>query len=98
MYVATMTYYFKKELFNEACKKWYDIVLSKLVEKEGFVGGMLMTKPDGKAVAIGFWDDKSFADKVMQSGIMSDLMKDLGEYMTRDPAHEDYEVAYYQLR
>ncbi len=98
MYVATMTYYFKRDRLDEACEKWYEVVLSKLVEKEGFAGGMLLTRPDGRALGIGFWDDRKFADEVMTSGIMKTLMEDLGDYMEKNPHHEDYEVKYYELR
>ncbi len=95
MYVATMKYHFVEGSLESACEIWRKAVLERAVLQKGFIRGFIMTSPSGRAIAVGMWEDKSFADEFMKTGVYKDLLSDFSTMLVLNPVHEAYEMKHY---
>lgn len=91
MYTATMRYHFKAEFFEPACGVWKNIVLEEAKKAPGLVRMQFLTnKP--YALAIGTWEDKSYAEAFMQTGVFKRLMEHLLNMTMKKPEPELWEL------
>lgn len=97
MYNAHMIYYFKENMLEEGVKKWKEAVFNKISKADGFIRVQLYTK-DNEMMAIGSWEDKSYAEAFMKTGIFKDLMASFGEYLESVPVNKSYELRYYESK
>lgn len=87
MYTATMRYKFKPEMFEVACGFWRNLVLEQAKKAPGLVRmEFLVAKPF--ALAIGTWEDKSFAEEFMQTGVFKRLLESLVGLTDAEPKAE----------
>lgn len=87
MYTATMKYKFKPEMFDIACGFWKNLVLEEAKKAPGLVRmQFLVAKP--YALAIGTWEDKTFAEQFMQTGVFKRLLDNLFGLTDADPEAE----------
>ncbi|HON29327.1 MAG TPA: hypothetical protein PLA64_13585, partial [Mesotoga infera] len=95
MYVATMKYRFVEGSMENACQIWRRAVLERAVLQKSFIRGFIMTSPSGRAIAVGMWEDKSFADEFMKTGVYKELLSNFSSMLVSNPVHEAYEMKYY---
>ncbi len=95
MYTATMNYLFKKESFDGACELWEQKVLGLAAAQPGFVRMQLLVRPP-EAMAIGTWEDESYAQAFMQTGVFKDLMETLQPYLETDPKARIWNLLYFK--
>jgi len=84
MYTATMLYTFKTSNFPEACAIWQRVVFERAQKQAGFVRMQFLTNCP-EAMAIGTWQDKSFAEAFMQTGVFRELMAQLESHCSALP-------------
>ncbi len=94
MYTATIEYTFKEEGFKEACEIWEKSVLTLARQQEGFVRMQFLTAPP-KALAMGTWQDASYAQAFMQTGVFKDLLEKLQPLLEGDPRPKIWDLAYF---
>lgn len=91
MYTATMRYSFKEKDFEEACRLWEEIVLAPAKNAKGLVRMQLLAaKP--KALAIGTWTEKKYAEEFMRTGIFKTLKERIVSMQTAEPESELWEL------
>ena len=87
MHTATMRYKFKPQYFEAACGIWKNIVLEEARKAPGLVDMyFLVNKPT--ALAIGIWEDKSYSETFMQTGVFKRLLEHLVNMTAEDPKPE----------
>ena len=94
MYTATIEYTFKEDRFDEACEIWEKSVLTLASKQQGFVRMQFLTAPP-KALAMGTWQDPSFAQAFMQTGVFKDLLEQLQPMLEGDPRSKIWDLAYF---
>ncbi|HBD95620.1 MAG: hypothetical protein A2015_11210 [Spirochaetes bacterium GWF1_31_7] len=94
MYTATMRYVFKSDFFMEGCRIWNDTVMIKAIGTPGLVRMQLLTGKS-EALAVGTWEDKSFAEQFMQSGVFKVLLEKLSGMLISDPIPEQWNLTYF---
>ena len=91
MYTATMRYSFKPEVFEVACGFWRNLVLEEAKKAPGLVRmQLLVAKP--AALAIGTWEDKSYAEAFMRTGVFKRLLEHLTGLTAAEPKSELWEL------
>ncbi len=91
MYTATMRYSFKPEVFEVACGFWRNLVLEEAKKAPGLVRmQFLVAKPT--ALAIGTWEDKSYAEAFMRTGVFKRLLEHLVGLTAAEPKSELWEL------
>jgi hypothetical protein len=94
VYVAVMRYHFREESLERACEIWKEAVLERATGREGFIRAFIMTGTGGKALAVGMWEDKRYADEFMKTGVFKELLSDFTDMMVANPEHEAYEMKF----
>lgn len=95
MYTATMRYHFKEAFFSEACAIWEKEIIDQAKKHQGFVRMQFLTaKP--KALAIGTWKDKKYAENFMQSGAFKQLMQKIKGMLQEEPRPEIWNLLYFE--
>ncbi len=94
MYTATVEYTFKEDQFDEACRIWQESVLELARKQKGFVRMQFLTASP-MALAMGTWEDASFAQAFMQTGVFKDLLAKLGPMLTGEPRPKIWDLAYF---
>ena len=95
MYTATMLYNFKSDGFEKACKIWKSEVMELAKNQEGFVRMQFLTaKP--KAMAIGTWQKKEFAQEFMATGVFIKLMEKLEPLLLEKPIPSVWDLKYFE--
>lgn len=95
MYTATMTYRFKEEGFDRACKLWEQKILKLAAAQPGFVRMQFLVSPP-EAVAIGTWEDESYAQAFMRTGVFKGLMESLRPHIDGDPRSKVWNLLYFK--
>lgn len=96
MYTATMRYQIKPEHFEEALAAWKRLVLEEAKKAEGLVR-MQLLRGDDSFLAIGTWEDKSFAEAFMQTGVFKTLTQEIDGMLAAKPSPELWRLdAFYQ--
>lgn len=97
MHHAHIVYKFKKGLLEEGVKIWQEAVYEKITKAEGFIRVQLYTHDD-EMMAIGSWEDKSFAENFMKTGVFKDVMNSFGELLEERPVNKTYELRYFESK
>ena len=97
MHNAQIVYKFKKGLLEDGLKIWEESVYKKIQEAEGFVRVQLYTRED-EMMAIGTWQEKSFAENFMKTGVFKDIMASFGELLEEQPINKVYELRYFESK
>lgn len=97
MHNAHIVYKFKEGMLEEGVKKWKEAVFNKISHAEGFIRVQLYTK-DNEMMAIGTWEDKSYAEEFMKTGVFKDLMASFGAYLESTPVNKTYELRYFESK
>lgn len=84
MYTATVQYEFRDGFFQDACRIWEERVFALAQKQEGFVRMQLLTASP-QALAIGTWEDASYAKAFMQTGVFKDLLEELRPMLVGEP-------------
>ena len=92
MYTATVEYEFKEELFQDACSIWEENVFNLARKQNGFVRMQFLTASP-KALAIGTWQDASYAQAFMQTGVFKDLLGKLRPLLVEEPRPRVWDLA-----
>lgn len=95
MYNARMVYQFKEGHLEEGVKIWEEGVYNKISKAEGFIRVQLYTWDDSM-MAIGSWEDKSYADAFMKTGVFKDVMESFGEILELKPMNRAMELKYFE--
>lgn len=95
MYNAHIKYVFKANMLEEAVKVWKEGVLDKIKHAEGFIRVQLYTR-EREMMAIGTWEDRSYAEAFMKTGVFKDLMDTFGDYLEEVPANREYDLRYFE--
>jgi len=95
MYNAQMIYKFKEGKLEEGVSSWKNGVYNKIILAEGFIRVQLYTK-ENEMIAIGSWEDKSFADAFMKTGAFKDIMETFGELLQERPVNSKLELRYFE--
>jgi len=97
MYTATMLYYFKEEVFDEACEIWKNEIIEHAKTQPGFVRmQLLVARPN--ALAMGTWQDASHARRFMETGAFKRLLARLSGMVTADPEQTLWDLKYFAER
>ena len=97
MHHAHIVYKFKEGKLEEGVEIWKKGVFDKIQKAEGFVRVQLYT--DGnEMMAIGSWQDKSYSEKFMKTGIFKDIMASFGDLLVEDPIHKTYQLRYFDSK
>jgi len=97
MYTATMLYQFRDESFDAACEIWKNEILEHARIQPGFVRmQFLADRP--KALAIGTWEDNTYARKFMETGVFRQLMEKLQGMNAQQPQQTIWDLKYFVSR
>lgn len=94
LYTATVVYEFKKESFEEACRLWEKEVMVLGRQQPGFVRMQFLTASP-RAMAIGTWEDESYAQAFMQTGVFKRLLEKMAPLMEGDPRPQVWDLRYF---
>ena len=97
MHNAQIVYKFKKGVLEEGVKIWEEAVYNKIQAAEGFVRVQLYTRED-EMMAIGTWEDKSYAENFMKTGVFKDIMASFGALLEEQPVNKVYELRYFESK
>lgn len=87
MYTATMRYRVKPEHLQEAVAAWKRLVFEEAQKAEGLVR-MQLLRNDDSFLAMGTWQEKSFAETFMQTGVFKRLTNELDGMLAEKPSPE----------
>jgi heme-degrading monooxygenase HmoA len=74
-------------------KRYEDSVIPELQKAPGYEGCYLLTTPEGKALAISFWDDEEAAERGLESGLYAAQVNKFVTVMRTPPGRETYDVS-----
>ncbi len=94
MYSATVIYEFREESFEEACLLWEKEVFTLAVKQPGFVRMQFLTAPP-RAMAMGTWEDESYARAFMQTGVFKRLLEKMKPMLASDPRPQVWDLRYF---
>lgn len=94
MYTATVIYEFKEEFFEEACSIWEKEIMALGKKQAGFVRMQFLTAPP-RAMAVGSWEDESYAQAFMQTGVFKKLLEKLAPMLLGEPRPQIWELKYF---
>lgn len=94
MYTATVIYEFKEEAFEEACSLWEKEILAHGQKQPGFVRMQFLTASP-RAMAVGSWEDESYAQAFMQTGVFKKLLEKLSPMLVGDPRPQIWNLKYF---
>ena len=94
MYTATMVYEFKEDQFDRACELWNEHVLTLASKQPGMVRMQFLTSPP-RAMAIGTWEDASYAQAFMKTGVFKYLMDILEPLVAAEPKPQVWDLKYF---
>lgn len=97
MHNTQIVYKFKKGMLEDGIKIWEEAVYNKVQEAEGFVRIQLYTRED-EMMAIGTWQEKTFAENFMKTGVFKDIMASFGELLVEQPINKTYELRYFESK
>jgi len=95
MYTAVMQYNFKKDKLEEASELWAKMVFESAKKQEGLIRLQFYNNEEGKAIALGTWEDKKYAENFMKNGIFKDILEKFAEYLEEQPKHTAYDLKYF---
>ena len=90
-----MHYHFKRDFFNQACELWKEGVMAIAEKQPGFVRMQFLTDLENRAMAIGTWQNRTDAEKFMQTGVFRNLMSQIKDFIEEDPQPKVWELRYY---
>lgn len=85
MYTATMEYKFKPGSFQAGLSIWKEVVLPAATGRPGLHRMFVLTQDSGSLLAMGIWEDKSYAEDFMRTGIFRILLQKLEGLLVADP-------------
>ena len=85
-----MLYHFTNESFDAACETWKNEILEHARMQPGFVMMQFLTARP-RAMAIGTWEDNSYARRFMETGAFKRLMSQLKDQMEKQPEQAVWE-------
>ncbi len=94
MFTATMDYRILPERRDDFCNYWNEQVLSTAKGQPGIVRMMLL-ESEKLIMAIGVWEDKSFAEDFMKTGVFKDLMEHITSWLLEDPKPSTWDLNYF---
>ena len=97
MHNAHIVYKFKEGKLEEGVKIWKDAVYDHITKAEGFIRVQLYTNQN-EMMAIGTWEDKSYAEKFMKTGVFKDIMKHFGELLEDVPINKNLDLRYFESK
>ncbi len=97
MHNAHIVYKFKEGKLEEGVKLWEEAVFDKIKNAEGFVRVQLYTNIN-EMMAIGTWEEKSFAENFMKTGVFKDIMSAFGELLEETPVNKTYDLRYFESK
>jgi heme-degrading monooxygenase HmoA len=77
---------------EEAVERYRESVLPALREQQGYEGGYVLVTPEGKALALTFWDSEEAADAGLASGFYDEQVRKFVTFFQAPPGRETYEV------
>jgi hypothetical protein len=80
------------EDIEESVRLFDESVLPAAAEEEGFMGALLLVRPDGRAVAIDLADTLEHAQANERSGFYQSQVAKFADKITGRPSREVYEV------
>jgi len=89
-----MVYEFKEDQFEKACELWNEHVLTLAVQQPGLVRMEFLTASP-KAMALGTWEDSSYAQAFMKTGVFKFLMEILEPLMAAEPQAKVWDLKYF---
>jgi len=97
MHNAHIVYKFKDGKLEEGLKLWEEAVFNKIKDAEGFVRVQLYTNSN-EMMAIGTWEEKSFAENFMKTGVFKDIMSSFSELLEETPVNKTYDLRYFESK
>lgn len=97
MHNAHIIYKFKEGKIEEGVKIWEEAVYNKIKNAQGFIRVQLYTTGN-EMMAIGSWEEKSYAEKFMQTGVFKDLMTTFGELLEAQPVSKVINLRYFESK
>lgn len=95
MYTATMLYSIKEDYLKEAQKLWKTKVMDLAEQQEGFIRMQFLSNNKNKAMAIGTWKEKKYAENFMKKGVFKELMEDMWKMLTSEPQPTIWDLKHY---
>lgn len=95
MYNAHIVYKFKEGQVEEGVKIWEEGVFNKISKAQGFVRVQLYTSGD-EMMAIGSWEDKSYAEAFMRTGVFKDILTSFGDLLIEQPVTKSLDMRYFE--
>lgn len=95
MYNAHIVYKFKEGKVEEGVKIWEEGVFNKISKAQGFVRVQLYTSGD-EMMAIGSWEDKSYAEAFMRTGVFKDILASFGDLLIEQPVTKSLTMRYFE--
>jgi len=93
MHIATLEYRLKEEHFEEFVSLWKEVVLESVRGRPGLVEFRLLAQKP-RALAIGVWEDLSFARAFMATGVFGRLLARAGAFIeTENPSPRGWALA-----
>ena len=97
MYNAQITYKFKEGKLEEGIQIWKEGVYNKIIDAEGFIRVQLYAK-DNEMMVIGTWEDKTYADNFMKTGVFKDVMGMFDGMLQERPVNQMLELIYFEAK
>jgi DivIVA domain-containing protein len=77
---------------EEAVERYEESVLPALRDQLGYEGGYVLVTPEGKALALTFWESEEAADAGLASGFYDEQVRKFVTFFQAPPGRETYQV------
>ena len=77
---------------KEAVERYNEAVLPALHAQNGYEGSYALVTPEGKALAITFWESEDAADAGLASGFYDEQVRKFVTFFQSPPGRETYQV------
>jgi heme-degrading monooxygenase HmoA len=77
---------------DAAVERYRESVLPALRDQDGYDGCYVLVTPEGKALALTFWDSEEHADAGLASGFYDEQVRKFVTFFQAPPGRETYRV------
>lgn len=95
MHHAHIVYKFKENMLDKGVEIWKEAVFDHIKHAKGFIRVQLYTGKN-EMMAIGTWEDKSFAEDFMKTGVFKDIMASFGDLLLEQPINKTLQLRYFE--
>jgi quinol monooxygenase YgiN len=97
MHNAHIVYKFKQGQLEAGVKIWEETVYKKIKSADGFIRVQLYTSDD-EMMAIGTWEEKSYAEAFMKTGVFHNVMESFKALLESTPVNTNYNLRHFEER